>query len=418
MDVKNAFLHGDLIEDVYMKLPQGYVGPGLPVSAEHREIPYAKVCKLNKSLYGLKQAPRQWFAKLTTALKTFDYTQSKADYSLFTKQTGDAFVAILIYVDDLLITGNCEKEINTLKALLSQRFKMKDLGVLRYFLGLEIEHSSKGIFISQKKYTLDMLTEYGMTKSRPLQQPMDTHIKLTPTLGDPLPDAEIYQRLVGKLLYLTVTRPDINFTVQVLAQFMQNPTTVHLQAAKRVLRYLLHSPGQGILLASNSAAILTAYCDSDWAGCLVTRRSTSGYCILLGNSPISWKAKKQQVVARSSAEAEYRAMALTTCEVTWLTSLLKDLGLKSLGPALLKCDNKAALAIAANPVLHEKTKHVEIDHHFVRDKVQAGQILPSYVPSTEQLADILTKVLPISQHQYLLSKLGAVVSSHSKLEGE
>lgn len=180
-----------------------------------------------------------------------------------------------------------------------------------------------------------------------------------------------------------------------------------MQSAKRLLRYLAGSTSQGILLASSSAAILTAYCDSDWASCPITRKSTTGYCILLGDSPISWKAKKQQVVARSSAEAEYRAMALTTCEVLWLSALLKDLGIKNLPATTLKCDNQAALAIAANPVLHERTKHVEVDCHFIRDHITKGTVQTSYVPSKEQLADILTKILPVQQHQHLLGKLGA-----------
>ena len=192
-----------------------------------------------------------------------------------------------------------------------------------------------------------------------------------------------------------------------------------MQAVKKLLRYLAGNPGQGILLASNSAAQLTAYCDSDWASCAFSRRSTSGFCIMLGNSPVSWKTKKQNVVARSSAEAEYRAMALASCEVTWLRTLLKDMGITDLPPTMLKCDNQAALAIAANPVLHERTKHVEIDCHFVRDKVAAGEIVTKHVPSYAQLADMFTKQLTAKQHNYLMSKLGASSSeSHCKLEGE
>ncbi|XP_074324109.1 secreted RxLR effector protein 161-like [Apium graveolens] len=194
---------------------------------------------------------------------------------------------------------------------------------------------------------------------------MDIHLKLDPTKGDVLPDPHPYQRLLGKLIYLTVTRPDITFSVHVLSQYMHQPTNVHMQAAKRVLRYLVANPAQGILLTNSSAAQIQAYYDSDWASCPATRRSTSGFCILLGNSPISWKSKKQSVVARSIAEAEYRAMALTACEITWLAALLKDMGLKDLPPVMLKCDNMAAISIAANPVLHERTKHVEIDWHFI-----------------------------------------------------
>ncbi|XP_021757500.1 uncharacterized protein LOC110722542 [Chenopodium quinoa] len=242
---------------------------------------------------------------------------------------------------------------------------------------------------------------------------MDSHLKLTADKGDALPDPSLYQRLLGRLIYLTITRPDIAFSVQILAQFMHQPTIVHLQDAKRLLRYLVGTISQGILLASSSAATLTTYCDSDWAGCPMTRRSTTGYCIFLGDSPISWKVKKQYVTAKSSAEAEYRAMALTNCEVTWLTTLLKDLGLKNLPPTVLKCDNQAALAIAANPVLHERTKHVEIDCHYVRDQIQQGTIKAEKIAYSDQVADILTKILPVQLHNQHVHKLGASSLPHS-----
>lgn len=417
MDVSNAFLHGDLMEEIYMKLPPGYTHYGCRMNSTYATaIPTPDptfVCKLKKTIYGLKQSPRLWFCKLTTTLIQDGFLQSKADHSLFTKTSSTDITIILIYVDDLMICGSSNDEINNLKAMLSSHFHMKDLGNLRYFLGIEIDRTTSGFFISQAKYTMDLLKEYGVINSKPLKLPMDSHLKLTTNKGDPLPDATRYQRLVGKLIYLTITRPDVNFTVQLLSQFMHQPTTVHMQTAKRLLRYLLGSPNQGILLASSSAAQLTAYCDSDWAGCPITRKSTTGYCIFLGSSPISWKAKKQQVIARSSAEAEYRAMALTACEVTWLSTLLKDLGIQNLPPTLLHCDNQAALAIAANPILHEKMKHVEIDCHYVREKIKDGSIRTAHVSSSDQVADILTKVLPIKQHQHILSKLGAAPCSPS-----
>ncbi|XP_048504111.1 uncharacterized mitochondrial protein AtMg00810-like [Beta vulgaris subsp. vulgaris] len=285
---------------------------------------------------------------------------------------------------------------------------MKDLGALRYFLGIEVDRSNQGFFLSQKKYATDLVKEYGMHKARPVRLPLEANIKLTADLGDPLPHLTEYQRLVGRLIYLTITRPDITYAVHILSQFMHKPTTVHMQAAKRVLRYINNSPGQGILLASHSGAQLTAYCDSDWAGCPMTRRSTTGFCLLLGSSPLSWKSKKQNVVARSSAEAEYRAMALTACEVTWVSQLLKELGLKNLPPTVMHCDNKAALSIAANPVQHDRTKHVELDCHFIRDKISEGHITTSYVPTSDQAADVFTKPLTISQHNHLLCKLGVL----------
>ena len=412
MDVKNAFLHGELQERVFMKFPPGYSGHGsrLQVQSQGENVSNTaqptSVCRLLKSLYGLKQAPRQWFAKLSNALKSNNFIQSKSDYSLFTKHETGNFTTILVYVDDLVIAGNNMQGITQAKEFLSSQFHMKDMGELRYFLGIEVDRMKGGIFLSQKKYVLDLLQEYGLKNCRTLRLPMDTHLKLTSETGDTLSHPEEYQKLVGKLIYLTLTRPDIAYTVHVLSKFMHNPTTVHLQASKRVLRYLAGAPGQGILLANHSQAKLSAYCDSDWAGCPSTRRSTTGFCILLGGSPISWKSKRQSVVARSTAEAEYRSIAMTVCEVMWLKQLLKDLGVKHLGSTPLHCDNQAALAIATNPVHHEKTKHVDIDCHFIRDTTNAGIITPVYIPSKHQIADVFTKVLPTKQHNSILHKLG------------
>lgn len=295
---------------------------------------------------------------------------------------------------------------------------MKDMGAANYFLGLEITRTADGIFVSQKKYTEDLLKEFGLSTAAPLRLPMDPHLKLTLDKGEQLSNPHSYQRLMGKLIYLTVTRPDLTFSVHILTQFMHNPTNIHMQAAKRVLRYLRNNTGRGILLASSSTAQLTAYCDSDWASCPFSRKSTSGFCILLGNSPVSWKTKKQSVVSRSSAEAEYRAMALTSCEVTWLTQLLKDMGLDNLPSTVMKCDNQAAISIAANPVLHERTKHIEIDCHYIRDQINSGAIKTEHVPTYGQVADLLTKPLSVKQHKYLLSKFGASVHTSSPLEGE
>lgn len=423
MDVTNAFLHGDLLEDVYMTIPLGYNGIGHPIqfnqpASSVRDNSPNKVLKLKKSLYGLKQAPRQWFAKLSSALLSFGFQQSKADYSLFTHSSPSHFTAILIYVDDLLIVGDNMAEIEKLKSLLSSQFHMKDLGKLRYFLGLEVDRSESGIFLSQKKYALDLIKEHEMESARPLKVSLDTHVKLVADKGDLLPNPDACRRLIGQLIYITITRPDIAFSVQLLSQYMQSPTNVHLQAAKRLLRYLKSAPSQGILLASTCTTKLTPFCDSDWASCPDSRKSTTGFCILLGDSPISWKSKKQNVVARSSAEAEYRVMSLTACELIWLNALLKDLCLKNMPTTTLHCDNHAAIFIAANPVYHERTKHIEVDCHFVQDKIQQGVLQTKYVHTSNQLADILTKILPMSQHQKLLHKLGVSSSTHSKLEGE
>lgn len=395
LDVQNAFLHGNLQEIVYMEPP-----PGLRRQGENM------VCRLNKSLYGLKQASRNWFSVLSGALKSAGYAQSKADYSLFTKQQGTFFTAVLIYVDDILVTGNSMQEIMALKQFLLKKFLIKDLGKLGYFLGIEFSHSKKGIFMSQRKYALDILEDSGHTGSRPESFPMEQNVKLTLTDGEKLHDPMRYRRLIGRLIYLTVTRPDIVYSVRTLSQYMHEPRKPHWEAAIRVLKYIKSTPGQGLLLPRENNLKLTAFCDSDWAGCRTTRRSISGYCIFLGSSLISWKSKKQTNVSRSSAEAEYRSMANTCLELTWINYLLRDLRVSQTGPASLFCDNQAALHIAANPVFHERTKHIEIDCHIVREKLQSGMIKPQYVPTRLQLADIFTKALGREQFQFLRSKLG------------
>lgn len=342
MDVKNAFLHGELQENVYMKLPPGYQGIGHRIQVQSegeigkpQDHGSVKVCKLNKSLYGLKQAPRQWYQKLSSALHECGFVQSKCDYSLFIKHQNNQTTVILVYVDDMLIAGSNAEEIKQVKVFLSSKFHIKDMGALRYFLGIEVDRSSQGIFLSQRKYVHDLIKEYGMQKCRKLHLPLDSHLKLTADLGEPMECPGEYQTLIGKLIYLTITRPDISYSVHLLSKFMHNPTSIHYNSALRVLRYLSGTRHQGILLAAKTSAKLTAYCDSDWAGCPNTRRSTSGYCLLLGDSPISWKSKRQSVVARSSAEAEYRSLAFTVCEVLWIKQLLKDLGMKQLYPTAL-----------------------------------------------------------------------------------
>lgn len=342
-------------------------------------------------MYGLKQAPRQWFSKLSLALKSFGFSQSKNDYSLFAKHHANSHTILLVYVDDLILAGNDPIAIHNTKKFLSSQFHMKYLGKLRYFLGIEIDRNEQGIFISQQKYLTELLHGYHMTKAKPVRIPLDFNIKLNLNLGNPLPTPVLYQQLIGKIIYLTITRPDIAYVVHLLSQFMHKPTTIHIQAAKRVLRYLNLAPSQGVLLAFSTSATLSVYCDSDLGGYPYTRRSTTGFYIMLVSSPISWKSKKQFVLARSSTEAEYRALVLTTCEVLWLQQLLKDLGLNSLNPTVIKYDNKAALSIVANLVQHERTKHVEMDCHFIREKQSIGAIKAEYIPSKDQLTDIFTK---------------------------
>ncbi|PRQ17191.1 putative RNA-directed DNA polymerase [Rosa chinensis] len=396
MDVKNAFLHGDLEEDVYMRLP-----PGHP-----REGEAGMVCKLHKALYGLKQSPRAWYSKLSSVLLASSFKRSHADSSLFVRHGKAGTLVVLVYVDDLIITGDNVDEIKSLKLALHNTFAIKDLGPLKYFLGIEMDHSSNGMFLNQRKYVVDLLDEAGMKESKPARTPLSSRLKID-VEGEPLSDICVYQRLVGKLIYLTITRPDITYAVSLVSQFMHSPTTHHLQIVKRILRYLKGTVDRGIIMKNNGHFNLVGYSDSDWAGNSIDRKSTTGYCTFIGGNLVTWKSKKQTVVARSSAEAEYRAMASIACELIWLKTLLGDLGIICPTPITLHCDNQAAMHIAANPVFHERTKHIEVDCHFVRDQVQSKLIETVYTRSCDQLADIFTKILASAQFERLLSKLGS-----------
>jgi hypothetical protein len=344
LDVNNAFLHGDLCEDVYMTIPQGLEG----FSAD-------KVCKLSKSLYGLKQASRKWYEKLSQFLTSHSFIQVPSDPTLFVKKTSTSFTALLVYVDDIVLTGDSMSEITNIKTRLHQTFGIKDLGTLKFFLGLEVAHSTKGITLSQRQYCLDLLAETGDLGCKPSSIPMDPGHKLHHDDSAPYTDITGYRTLVGKLLYLTNTRPDIAFPVQQLCQFLDCPTVLHFKAAHKVLRYLKGCPGTGLFFPRNSDIHLVGFTDADWGGCVDTRRSITGYCFFLGSSLICWRSKKQQTISRSSSEAEYRALASGTCELQWLTYLLRDLQVTLAQQPSLYCDSQSAIHIASNPVFHERT---------------------------------------------------------------
>ncbi|XP_041001609.1 uncharacterized mitochondrial protein AtMg00810-like [Juglans microcarpa x Juglans regia] len=303
LDVHNAFLHGKLDEEIYMELPPGYHSKG--ESTTKGKL----VCKLHKSLYGLKQASRQWHSRFSESLTSVGFQPSKSDYSLFTRNNEDGFIALLVYVDDIVIGSSNIKEIDKVKAHLHSQFRIKDLGILKFFLGLEIARSAAGIHLCQRKYCLEILEDAGLLGCKTTSTPIETNHKLSHSALDSLNDPSSYRRLVGRLIYLTITRPDITYAVGILSQFMDRPSEVHMQAAHRILRYVKGSIGQGILFSSQCDLHLKAFCDSDWTACLETRKSMAGFCVFIGNSLVSWKSKKQATVSRSSAEAKYRALA-------------------------------------------------------------------------------------------------------------
>jgi hypothetical protein len=397
LDVKNAFLHGTLTETVYCSQPAGFVDASRPDF----------VCRLNKSLYGLKQAPRAWYSRFATFLQTLGFTEAKSDTSLFIYHYGGETAYLLLYVDDIVLTASSESLLHRIIASLQKEFAMKDLGVLHHFLGVTVEPRPSGLFLHQRQFTCDILERAGMTACQSCSTPVDTQGKLSEAGGPMLgpADSTAYRSLAGALQYLTFTRPDITYAVQQLCLYMHAPREPHLAAMKRLLRYLRGTLGYGLLLGRSSTAELVVYTDADWAGCPDTRRSTSGYAVFLGGNLVSWSSKRQPVVSRSSAEAEYRAVANGVAEAAWLRQLLAELHRPLARSTLVYCDNVSAVYLSTNPVQHQRTKHVEIDLHFVRDRVAIGDVRVLHVPTTSQFADIFTKGLPSSTFSEFRSSL-------------
>ncbi|KAG7546558.1 Retrotransposon gag domain [Arabidopsis suecica] len=400
LDISNAFLNGDLDEEIYMKVPPGYadlIGEALPPNA---------VCRLHKSIYGLKQASRQWFLKLSATLKTMGFGKSNADHTLFTKYVDGVFLGVLVYVDDILIVSNSDAAVAGFIEELKMFFKLRDLGTAKYFLGLEIARTDEGISICQRKYILELLSLTGFLGSKPSAAPMDPSVKLRKDVGVPVSDPSAYRKLVGKLMYLQLTRPDIAFAVNTLCQFSHDPRDIHLTAVHKVLRYLKGTAGQGLFYPVDDTFDLRGYTDADWGTCKNNRRSVTGYCMFIGNSLVSWRSQKQDSVSMSSAESEFRAMSSGTKEMIWLSRLLNDFKVPFKPPAYLYCDNTAAIHIANNSVFHERTKHVELDCYKTREQIDSGFLKTMYVKTEEQLADPLTKALYPAPFRELIAKMG------------
>ncbi|KAL0386161.1 UNVERIFIED_CONTAM: Retrovirus-related Pol polyprotein from transposon RE1 [Sesamum radiatum] len=308
-------------------------------------------------------------------------------------------------------------QVTTIKKYLDSEFTIKDLGPAKYFLGLEIARSTTGTSVTQHKYTQDIIIDAGLKSSKPALTPLPLGLKLSSTTSPVLSDPEPYHRLVGRLLYLSFTRPDISYGTQQLSQFVHRPCQLHMDAALHLVHYLRGCPDKGLFFPTSNSFELIAFCDADWSSFVDSRRSLTGYCIFLGGALILWKTKKQPTVARSTVEAEYRSLGATVCELEWISFLLKDFAATIPTPIPLYCDNQVAVHIVANPVFHERTKHLEINCHLVRDKFKEGFVLPSHIFGTQQLADVFTKLLPAPAFASALSKLGLVVFPQVQLEG-
>lgn len=367
------------------------------------------VCKLHKSLYGLKQAPRAWYDKLKGCLLQWGFENSRADTSLFIGGTKSSVIMVLIYVDDILITGPNGDDMEKFIAKFSATFALKDLEKLSYFLGIEVLYDKDCLYLSQRKYIRDLLSRVDMLKCKDIDTPMSTGLKLQKetqgTLRQYIADPTHYRSIVGGMQYLVLIRTEIAFFIHKLSQYVSSPTLQHLMACKKVLRYLKSTQDYGLKFMKHGDMKLTAFTDADWACDLDDRKSTGAYCIYLGNNLISWSSKKQSVVTRSSAESEYRSLAAASAELVWLQSLFSEMKIHCIEKPTIWCDNLSATELARNPVYHSRTKHIKIDMHFIRNKVVAGELNIHYIPSEEQIADIMTKPLSFTHFNYLRAKL-------------
>jgi transposase InsO family protein len=407
MDVRTAFLNGDLEQDIYMKQPEGYVASGKE----------NLVCKLRKSLYGLRQASRAWYDKIHHALVDMGFQVLSADTCVYQLRKDALYVLVALYVDDLLLLANSLEGLSALKKDLSKRFSMTDLGEAHYILGIQIDRdrAARTLSISQREYVHKVLQRFGMLDCKPAAIPLPTSVQLTKAdspLPHMVPDAAFirqYQSAVGALMYAMLgTRPDLAFAVASLSQFSSNPGQPHWDAIKHVLRYMRGTTDYRLTYGGRAGASLLfdGYCDSDWGSSKDDRRSVTGYTFMLGGGAVSWQSKKQPTVALSSVEAEYMAACQAAREALWWQKLLHELGVARHPTTVIHSDSQGSIALSKNPEHHARSKHIDIRHHFIREQVAANHISLQYMPTEDMLADVMTKPLSRDQHNTLIKRLG------------
>lgn len=399
LDVTTAFLNGELEEELYMAQPPGYEEGGPRMA-----------CRLQKAIYGLRQAPRQWYAKLRTELEALGFRVSTADPGLFALDKGGSKVYLLVYVDDILVAGDDLACVQAVKQAVGSVFAVRDLGEARFFLGMEIAQDREAgvVKLSQHKAVMDLVARFGMGEAKSKGTPMSESTRLSREGGAPLDRSKCpYAELVGSLNYLaSCTRPDIAQAVGALSRYMACPTAHHWSVAKGVLRYLAGTADRGIVFKRGSGG--QAFCDADYAGDVDTRRSTTAYVFVMSGGAVSWRSKMQPTVAVSTAEAEYMAAAGAVREALWLRKLLGDLDVEVHGPVLIQCDSQAAIKLLGNPIVSARSKHIDVMHHFARERVASGQVCFEYCRTECMIADALTKAVP--KHKFELCCAGMGLS--------
>ncbi|GJX41736.1 ribonuclease H-like domain, reverse transcriptase, RNA-dependent DNA polymerase [Tanacetum coccineum] len=395
MDVKSAFLYGNITEEVYVKQPPGFEDPAHP----------NKVYRVVKALYGLHQAPRAWYERLSTFLLKHGYRRGAIDKTLFIKKDRRDIMLVQVYVDDIIFGSTKSSMVKDFEELMQKEFKMSSMGELTFFLGLQVKQTTAGIFLSQDKYVKDILNKFDFRTIKPASTPIEAHKSLGKDEEGEEVDVHLYRSMIGCLMYLTASRPDIMFAVCLCARFQVTPKVSHLHAVKRIFRYLKHQPKLGLWYPKDSPFHLEAFSDSDYAGDNHDRRSTSGGCQYLGRRLVSWQCKKQTIVAISSTEAEYVAAASCCAQVLWMQNQLLDYGFNFMNTEI-HIDNESTICIVKNPVLHSKTKHIQIRHHFIRDCYEQRLINVVKVHTDDNVADLLTKGFDLARFNFLVVTIG------------
>jgi len=417
MDFVTAFLKGDLEEEIFMEQPDGFIIPG----QEH------KVVRLRKALYGLKQAPREWNKKLHKFLISQVFIQSKNDYAFYYRNTAKKHTYLAVYVDDLIITGDDTAGITDIKQKLSESFKIKDLGELNRIIGIEVsrDRKRKTIHISQQAYVNKLLKRFNMADCKTIDTPEDPTNRLYSQGFEHNPNSsgvtdEPYAEAVGGLIYLMIcTRIDIAHAVGTASCFISSPKRDHWTAVKRILRYLKGTPDGGITFGTNPNSTLTGYSDSDFANDRDKRKSVTGYVYLLNGGAICWSSKRQSTVARSTTEAEYMALGAAAAEAMWIKQFLSEMGITPETtnlhgkPIEVFGDNQGSIRLAENPVYHARTKHIDIQHHYVRELIENNLIKVLYKATQDMLADFLTKGVNRNLHKKCLDGCGFMTSRGS-----
>ncbi|GKA76465.1 putative ribonuclease H-like domain-containing protein [Tanacetum coccineum] len=397
MDVKSAFLYGTIDEEVYVSQPPGFVDPKFP----------KKVYKVVKALYGLHQAPRAWYATLSTFLLKSGYRRGTIDKTLFIKKDKNDIMLVQVYVDDIIFGSTKRSWCDEFEALMKSRFQMSSMGELTFFLGLQVKQKEDGIFISQDKYVAEILKKFDFASVKTVSTPIETQKPLTKDEEAADVDVHLYRSMIGSLMYLTASRPDIMFAVCACSRFQVTPKTSHLNAVKRIFRYLKGKPKLGLWYPRVSSFNLEAYSDSDYAGANLDRKSTTRGCQFLGRRLISWQCKKQTIVATSTTEAEYVAAANCCGQVLWIQNQMLDYGFNFMNTKIY-IDNESTICIVKNPVFHSKTKHIEIRHHFIRDAYEKKLIQVLKIHTDDNIADLLTKAFDVSRFNFLTVNIGMI----------